>query len=110
MKTYIENMEDIGKGDLSSLCGVTDALSCMSTADACKDPNAEDDGGAGMAMLLCVCACPDVAKMEEMDEEDYCKAGNPLECISSKSECSAMFEQILQGTSEADHDKGLELH
>merc|ERR1719335_1787337 len=64
--------------------------------------------------MFCMCACPDMAKIDTMTEKDMCKDGlpdpdSPLTCFSTKSECSAMYEKELKGGSKADAEEGMNL-
>jgi len=105
-----ENVEKMKKGDESWKCPMMDIEKCVDGAKACQEGDDKADDG-GMAKLECMCACPDSAKLKEMKPEDYCKAGNAMECMSTKSECSASFKKdVLKGRSKEDHDEGMKIH
>jgi len=105
-----ENVEKMKKQDYSWMCPMMDTAKCMDGAKACQEGDDKADDG-GMAGIECMCACPDVAKMAEMKPKDYCEAGNPMECFSTKSECSASFKKdVLKGGSKEDHDEGMKIH
>jgi hypothetical protein len=110
MQDVVANYQAIEKGDMSALCPHVSALECMGGAKDCKDPKAEEDE-SGMAFVGCTCACPEIGKIEGMKQEEYCTAGNPMECVSSKTECSAFFNKfVLKGGSKADFDTGMDIH
>jgi len=124
IKVYMENMEAIEKGDSSVLCPHMDTITCMEGAAACQEASEEKEEEAhedheghdheeeeheedGMG---CICACPDMAKMEMMKDEEFCDAGNPLECVLKESKCANTKKEILKGGSQDDYEKGMELH
>merc|ERR550514_1767688 len=79
-----ENGEAMKKGDYSFMCDMIDTMKCMGTEKACQEPGKEPDT-EGVSGIECMCACPDISKMEKMKPEDYCKADNPLTCLSSSA-------------------------
>jgi len=116
MATYMEKTEEMQKGDYTWMCPSLDIITCMEGAKACEDKKEDDhdhkeeeeeEEGDG---LHCVCACPDIAKMHEMEEKDYCSASSPLTCVMSAGDkCTETKKEFLKDGSEADLQKGIDL-
>eukprot|EP00746_Dinoflagellata_sp_MGD_P163068 gnl/MRDRNA2_/MRDRNA2_90924_c0_seq1.p1 gnl/MRDRNA2_/MRDRNA2_90924_c0~~gnl/MRDRNA2_/MRDRNA2_90924_c0_seq1.p1 ORF type:complete len:319 (-),score=61.14 gnl/MRDRNA2_/MRDRNA2_90924_c0_seq1:374-1330(-) len=83
----IDDSQDMAKV-MEATCPHEETLTCLISNDVCKDGNTES-----FSMILCMCACPSMTSMGEMDNDaptaDQCKAMN---CVlgADASKCGGM--------------------
>merc|ERR1712070_1325131 len=87
MVTAMSGAEE-GADMVATYCPHIDTLTCIAETKGCLDEGLESMMEA-MATIPCFCSCPDLAKMEEMDEKDGAtpEVCEIIGCLKSADAC-----------------------
>jgi len=82
---------------MMALCDYADTVTCVSTAEACRDPVPEGSAPAeeeDTSMLKCACACPSSVPSLS-DPEKMCPEKDAIVgCLTSESSCKTIVKSI----------------